>query len=143
MAASVFLWATVLLLATTQSLQRRLRLPFFSCRFEKSADGPGVEWKATTSTVEKTKWGEPLAKIQADMTWRRVKGTTSAPSGVDYEEWIACAASRITYGGVVCDESQYEEVGFELLQRHGCGVRLPWSRRMRLWSLRPLRRRWL
>ena len=72
---------------------------------------PGTLWNALTSDVETNKWGDPLPKIQADMKWKRVKGTTSVPDGVEYEEWIACAASRVTYAGVICNENQYQEIG--------------------------------
>ena len=72
---------------------------------------PGVLWQALTSDVEVNKWGDPLPKIQSEMKWKRVKSTTSVPSGVNYDEWIACAASRVTYAGKICDENQYQSVG--------------------------------
>ena len=72
---------------------------------------PGVKWKSVVSNVEKTKWGEPLAKIQAEMGWKKVKSTSAPPSGVDYLEWIACSASRVTYSGIICDDAKYETVG--------------------------------
>jgi hypothetical protein len=72
---------------------------------------PGILWKSIVSTVEKTKWGEPLAKIQAEMTWKKVRSNSAPPSGVDYKKWIACSASRVTYSGIICNENEYETVG--------------------------------
>ena len=72
---------------------------------------PGTLWKALTSDVEVNKWGDPLPKIQSEMKWKRVKSTTSVPPGVEYDEWIACAASRVTYAGVICDDSKYQDIG--------------------------------
>ena len=72
---------------------------------------PGVLWRSIVSTVEKTKWGDPLAKIQADMRWKSVKSSSQPPSGVDYADWIACAASRVTFSGIICAANEYEDVG--------------------------------
>ena len=72
---------------------------------------PGVLWRSIVSTVETTKWGDPLAKIQAEMAWKRVKSVSQPPSGTDYIDWIACASSRVTFAGIICDENGYKKVG--------------------------------
>ena len=72
---------------------------------------PGVLWKSIVSTVATTKWGDPLAKIQAEMGWKKAKSSSSPPSGVEYFDWIACSASRVTYSGIICNENGYETVG--------------------------------
>ena len=71
----------------------------------------GVTWTVKESAVEKTKWGDPLPKVLSNQVWNELRPTVPPPIGVDYNDWIGCRASRVTFKGRTCDPSEYEIVG--------------------------------
>ena len=68
---------------------------------------PGVKWATFTSTVEKDKWGRPRPRRRSKVVWKQESPHKTPPAGVDYYEWIACAASHVNYPGIQCDKSLY------------------------------------
>ena len=69
---------------------------------------PGVKWATFTSTVEKDKWGRPRPRRRSKVVWKQESPHKTPPAGVDYYEWIACAASHVNYPGIQCDKSLYD-----------------------------------
>ena len=71
---------------------------------------PGVKWATFTSTVEKDKWGRPRPRRRSKTVWRLESQLKEPPPGVSYRTWIACAASRVNYAGVICNPSDFHVI---------------------------------